>query len=374
MERSDTDHLLMGFPQMDQIAHPDKLCWEPPAKTHDGKTQDYLVFFISGNPGMISFYEPFLTKLHSLRAASSAAARFHICGHSYRGFETSPTAEHLTQPLSLEDQIRYQEKLLYEHVERHTEVAGNPPKVILVGHSVGAYVLLEIISRHQRTMNKTAMKGIHQEDPDLIGGILLFPTIADIAKSPLGKVAKYVLRLPGFAILVGALAKGLVSVLPKSALMKLVKMATKFPDYAAIATASFIKSPIGVRQALHLAKDEMQTITRPKWQDEVWGAATSPGTNQRDTINSNIYAYWGEGDKWVANKTRDEMVRAHGELLNDGTAGRIDHWKPVMKIDKHGIPHDFCTTIHNSEFMASEVNTWIDGIIAAHDEVLLHER
>ena len=85
------------------------------------------------------------------------------------------------------------------------------------------------------------------------------------------------------------------------------------------------------------------------------------------------------------------MVRAHGELLNDGTAGRVDHWKPVMKIDKQGIPHDFCTTIReyqqlqsgglnltfikgNSEFMASEVNTWIDGIIAAHDEALLHER
>ena len=83
------------------------------------------------------------------------------------------------------------------------------------------------------------------------------------------------------------------------------------------------------------------------------------------------------------------MVRAHGELLNDGTAGRTDHWKPVMKIDKQGIPHDFCTTIReycvalsgalklifvsgNSEFMADEVNSWIDDIIAAHDKVLLH--
>lgn len=138
------------------------------------------------------------------------------------------------------------------------------------------------------------MKGIKQVDPDLIGGILLFPTIADIAKSPLGRVAKYVLRLPGFALMVGALAKALTAVLPERVLMKLVKMITKFPDYAAKATASFVKSPIGVRQALHLAKDEMQTITRPKWQDEVWGAATSPGTNERDTINSNIYAYWGE--------------------------------------------------------------------------------
>ena len=144
-------------------------------------------------------------------------------------------------------------------------------------------------------MQKKAAQGIKQEDPDLIGGILLFPTIADIAKSPLGRVAKYVLRLPGFALIMGALAKGLTSVLPRSALLKLVKKITKFPDYAAATTTAFVKSPIGVRQALHLAKDEMQTITRPKWESEVWGAATSPGTNKNDTINSNIYAYWGEG-------------------------------------------------------------------------------
>ncbi len=146
MERTDTDHLLMDFPRIDQIAHPDKLCWEPPARTHEGTTQDYLVFFVAGNPGLISFYEPFLTKLHSLLEASTPAARFHICGHSYRGFEVSPEAERLTKPVSLEEQIKYQERLLYEHVDCHTEVAGNPPKVILIGHSVGAVCSCSLLS------------------------------------------------------------------------------------------------------------------------------------------------------------------------------------------------------------------------------------
>ena len=128
MERTDTDYLLMDFPRMDQIAHPDKLCWEPPARTTDGKSQDYHHIFVAGNPGLISFYEPFLTKLHLLLAESSPAARFHLCGHSYRGFELSPEAEHLTKPVSLEDQIKYQERLLYEHVNHHTKIAGNPSK------------------------------------------------------------------------------------------------------------------------------------------------------------------------------------------------------------------------------------------------------
>ena len=40
--------------------------------------------------------------------------------------------------------------------------------------------------------------------------------------------------------------------------------------------------------------DEMQTITEDKWDKEVWGAATSEGTNNRDTINSNLRVYWGK--------------------------------------------------------------------------------
>ena len=67
---------------------------------------------------------------------------------------------------------------------------------------------------------------------------------------------------------------------------------------------------MGVRQALHvfspepvisanelsryLAKDEMTKITDNKWDEEVWGAATSQGTNDRDTANSNLTFYWGK--------------------------------------------------------------------------------
>lgn len=44
----------------------------------------------------------------------------------------------------------------------------------------------------------------------------------------------------------------------------------------------------------HLAKDEMTTITDDKWDEEVWGAATSEGTNSRDTANANLTFYWGK--------------------------------------------------------------------------------
>jgi len=94
--------------------------------------------------------------------------------------------------------------------------------------------------------------------------------------------------------MMGAIARSLSSLVPAEIFYKLVKLVTGFPDYAARTTVSFIKSPMGVRQALHLAKDEMHTITDDKWDQEVWGAALSEGTNSRDTINSNLTMYWGK--------------------------------------------------------------------------------
>lgn len=51
-----------------------------------------------------------------------------------------------------------------------------------MGHSVGCYMLLELIQQHRGKIEGG------EEDFDLIGGILLFPTITDIAESPLGMV------------------------------------------------------------------------------------------------------------------------------------------------------------------------------------------
>lgn len=45
----------------------------------------------------------------------------------------------------------------------------------------------------------------------------------------------------------------------------------------------------------HLAKDEMEMITEDRWTEEVWGAATSTGTNRQDTANQNLIFYWGQG-------------------------------------------------------------------------------
>ena len=165
----------------------DKICYEPSTDSVDGNTQSYLIYFLPGNPGLIQYYRPFLSRLHTLLSSSSTAeaSKFHICGHSHPGFESTHDSKGTgtpRRPLGLEQQIKAQEELFYHHIRSQRERTGNNAKVILMGHSVGCYMLLEIIKEHRKTVEDG------EEDFDLIGGILLFPTIMHIAKSPLGMV------------------------------------------------------------------------------------------------------------------------------------------------------------------------------------------
>ena len=172
----------------------DKICYEPSTDSIDGKSQDYLIYFLPGNPGLIRYYQPFLVELHALFSTCSTteSSRFHICGHSHSGFETAQVGRKF-EPLGLGQQIKDQEQLLYNHIKSLRSRTGRNPKVILMGHSVGCYMLLELIQQHRDKIEELINQhggNIEEgkEDFDLIGGILLFPTIIDIAKSPLGMV------------------------------------------------------------------------------------------------------------------------------------------------------------------------------------------
>lgn len=153
------------------------------------QSQDFLIFMITGNPGLIKYYEPFLSNLHSLLSSESTtpSARFAICGNSLAGFDYSngEMGEKPARLVGLQDQITYTEWLLFTEVDRHRKAAvakEKPLKVILIGHSVGAYILLELIQRHREQVEK------YKSDFDLIGGILLFPTITHLAQSPQGMI------------------------------------------------------------------------------------------------------------------------------------------------------------------------------------------
>ncbi|KAI4198989.1 MAG: hypothetical protein LQ350_004905 [Teloschistes chrysophthalmus] len=346
----------------------EKLYFAPSAGRNNEKEQDYLIFHIPGNPGLIDYYHPFLSTLHSLLSSSSHAS-FHIAGHSLAGFATDERTSLSSRELAgLPRQIEYVDELLYDQVDEVRDATGKTPKVILMGHSVGAYILLEIIRRHRTRIESG------KQDFDLIGGILLFPTITHIARSPSGIAASALLRIPHAPGIANAFVKFFTYLIPPSALYHLIR-ALSFPEHVARTTTAFIKSPSGLKRVLYLAKDELDMITDDKWGKEVWGAATEAGTNSKDTINSNLVFFWGQHDGWVARKTRNELIAARGYvdakakstcslLSTTPSLAPSDPWKPNMVIDDQKIPHAFC--LKHSETVAEKVHLWIEDIITKH--------
>lgn len=163
---------------------------------HDvGEKQDQvgaervLVYILPGNPGLISFYEPFASALASLFSTRDLTqkATIRICGKSYRGFEIAipKDSETSTGPFGLPETMSACEKDLQSFAD--PDPSRSPTKVILVGHSVGAYILLELLRR------RSELKRV-----DIIGGILVFPTVTYIAKSRLGRIIAVCFLLPSF--------------------------------------------------------------------------------------------------------------------------------------------------------------------------------
>ncbi|KAI4254533.1 MAG: hypothetical protein LQ352_003041 [Teloschistes flavicans] len=348
----------------------EELYFAPSADRNNEKGQDYFIFHIPGNPGLIDYYYPFLYNLHTL-LSSSSDANFHIAGHSLAGFATNESNSLSSRAVAgLPRQIEYVDDLLYKKVDEVRDATGKNPKVILMGHSVGAYILLEIIRSHRKRVESG------KQDFDLIGGILLFPTITHIARSPSGIAASALLSIPHAPGIANAVVKFFTYLLPSNVLYRLIRTLS-FPEHVARTTTAFIKSPSGLKRVLYLAKDEMDMITHDKWGKEVWGAATEAGTDSRDTINSNLVFFWGQHDRWVAQKTRNELIAARGYvdakakstcsvLSSTSSQASSDPWKPNMVIDDQKIPHAFC--LKHSETVAEKVHLWVEDIIKKHHE------
>lgn len=165
-------------------------------------TKRLLIFFLPGNPGVVRYYGHFLADLHN-NLVTENLHHFDIIttyGHSHPGFELGDPSRLLSPPITgggppynLKQQI---EGTIYRLKETARAYAGGddakyePLKVVLVGHSVGSYMLMEIVDwwQKQQALNKPG-------DPrnvefQLVGGVCLFPTVVDLVKSPRGKIMK----------------------------------------------------------------------------------------------------------------------------------------------------------------------------------------
>ena len=203
--------------------------------------QDLLVFFVPGNPGIIEYYRTFLTHLYGLLSYQSPEAHeavhsdinLHVYGRNLAGYGTCDCRNNFDEdedlrkrlPLGLQGQVEYVEEALHDRVRKIGEKkdyvrsgdAGGPSpskscQVILIGHSLGTYINLELLRRRrdrvrlQSTVSESIVpddnristaiqpsrkhSGIetsHGSVYDLIGIINVAPTVSDLASSPSGE-------------------------------------------------------------------------------------------------------------------------------------------------------------------------------------------
>lgn len=399
-----------------------------------GPRKRWLIYFVTGNPGLVGYYDLFLSHLHFLLTAHPTLAprhAFEVFGRSLSGFESRGCEaggvwpanvregrrgikggwrKQKKPPFGLHEQIDGVEWALWDHVrgmreeadddgERYgsgsavlvngagEEVDGKEggaeeTRVVVIGHSVGAYMALEVVKRWREALQEKKRKMGEKEKVDdgavmlnadadvsvdveekeggrIVGSVCLFPTVTHIAKSSSGlKLTMLLESIPNLAILAHFLAHALTFFFPTLILTELLALILAQPPDAARTTAEFLKSPHGVRQALHMATDELQTITHDAWDAEVWGAADPSPVG---VARPKLFFLFGKEDHWVADETRDELIKARGRARAEKRDE--EKWKPVMEVDESGIPHGFCIDPNHSITVAEKVARYIEEIV-----------
>ncbi|GAB0136441.1 hypothetical protein EsDP_00004742 [Epichloe bromicola] len=340
--------------------------WKPSGRLH-GTKQRALIYFVCGNPGLIGYYVDFLDALRNLLDASQGPTAHDIYGRNLVGFcddEHEPFGPG-NPPLD----VRAQVDRIYQDVavaarrvsrlgtEGEDGTGNDKPYdfVILMGHSIGAYMCVEMLHRH--TLDASGAPHLH-----LRHGFLLFPTIASLAASTAGTRFNYMRSLPTMETHFVTYAKGLLRLFPQSTLQWIVANMMGFSPRAASVTAEWLKSRDGILQAVHMGKSELDTIFEDKWDDELWepsAAATAAAATASSAPR--FFMFYGREDHWVANHVRDEFIERRRRAGEKGV-------KTTITVDAEDIPHAFCTRKDASWTIARKVHAWVEQIDKAASE------
>lgn len=288
----------------------------------------------AGNPGLCEYYKKFLEAMHT---SPQLRDRSVIVGLSQLGHDLPrPSAPPPTgrcrafgkdhEYYSLKDQLAMADAAV---AEMRAKYAPKPIPLIVMGHSVGAYIAQHVYARA----------------PDQFLSVhLLFPTISHIGATPNGQRLS-TLFLPAMA-LVATWLSALLALLPLALHRALIGVLTSQTQYNAALTTGFLRRRASVFNALSMARDEVLQITDldPAFVDAV---------NHATYRNQTVRTYWGQknSDPWAPSKWR---MHAEAELGLEPLGLHPDFTRnPEAVFDRTlpprsstecavSIPHSFC--------------------------------
>uniref|UniRef100_UPI00358F27B9 lipid droplet-associated hydrolase isoform X1 n=1 Tax=Myxine glutinosa TaxID=7769 RepID=UPI00358F27B9 len=278
-----------------------------------------LFLIIPGNPGVVQYYRPFLTALYQAFKGRYPVWAIGHAGHCDppRGMPMSDGPKKDHDIFGLEGQIDHKIAFLHEQVDPSV-------RVVLIGHSIGCYVILEMMKREPRLKVAKA--------------VLLFPTIERMSTSPQGRYLSPVLcnlrylLYPSIAIL---------SLLPKHLKSMLTYWAFRCFSLGGVPDSNFVKASLSlfnvhcVANGMFMASQEMTTVL------------------QRDdeTIKKHLHKllfYYGTNDLWCPKTYYDDLHR-------DYPCGDI-------RLCTKGMKHAF--VLDASVEMAWLVHGWMEHIVS----------
>lgn len=265
------------------------------------------VVLIPGNPGIIRFYDGFLESLYEQCGRTLPLFGIQHAGHGSLDNNTiSNNASY-----NLTEQIEHKVAFIEEYFPSDCQL-------ILIGHSIGAYIILKLLEHYGAKQKKISK------------GIFLFPTIERMAISPNGRFATPVSNYLSWPVVAVSWGLSCIPMALKTWLVNWWFSKRNVHEDCKSAVIELVTSH-SIRNMLFMAADEMEKVDK------------TPVQLISDHIDKLIF-YYGSSDPWVPRSYYNEMVH------------RFPNGQ-IYLCDKN-IKHAFVLESHQT--MAEIVATWID--------------
>ncbi|ONK77496.1 uncharacterized protein A4U43_C02F7180 [Asparagus officinalis] len=259
------------------------------------------IVFVPGNPGVISFYKDFVESLYELLDGNASITAICHIAHTRKDWERG-------RMFSLQDQINHKVDFIKQ------ELQTNGPPLILVGHSIGSYICIEVFKR------------LPQQVRFAIG---LYPFLLTVDSPKLSRIAK--LARSSFLSASFSYFVSLLGFFPAWLSRALVKrtIGQSLSSTAIDATCSHLLQYHTWRNVLFMAMTEFAELS----EELDWAFMKK----QQDQI---AFLY-GIDDYWAPLSVLEEISRQVPAI--------------ELSIEKEGHTHSFCCTEAGSVWVAQFV-------------------
>ncbi|XP_072028860.1 lipid droplet-associated hydrolase-like isoform X2 [Amphiura filiformis] len=283
-------------------------------------TSNVIFLIIPGNPGIPDFYELFMETIFK---ASNCQVPVWAIGHA--GHVEPPkdltinNKERMLEAYSLDDQIQHKAAFISEHIPADK-------KLILIGHSIGCYIILEL------------MKAI----PTLpvLKALQLFPAIERMWGTPNGSVMAPLTIYCRWIAFTATYLANYLSDYVKSRLVNWYFRNSKVPK-CAIQGALNVFNPYVMNSAVYMASTEMKEVLDLDVE------------NVKNHLSKLLF-YYGTSDGWCPL----DFYHNAKALFPEGD----------LRLCKHGMEHAF--VLESSELMGDLVWNWMKEEIAVNNNKL----